>query len=360
MESFLPGRTKAPAKAYDERVRAELDFYTATEQVHDLPPIAHYWSNKHLVPVLQQFGFSNSIEMFRTYIAGVCRRAPDQVCYTLSVGCGDSASEINVAQWLIENGIRNFAFECLDINADVLERGKRAAAQKGFGGRFTFTAFDVNSWRPAREYNVILAVQSLHHFLELELLFDKIHAALRPDGFFLTDDMIGRNGHQRWPEALEFVNRFWREMPQQYTWNHSLKRFERLYENFDCSQDSFEGIRAEDILPLLVKKFHFDLFVGFGNVIDIFVDRSFGPNFDPERAWDRDFIDRVHALDVEQIENGTLKPTHMYAALTRRAPDSPKFHKHLTAQFCVRQPSGRMRLWSGWKSRFNSFSKSTS
>ena len=43
---------------------------------------------------------------------------------------------------------------------------------------------------------------------------------------------------------------------------------------------SFEGIRAQDILPLLVERFTFDEFIGFGNVIDPFVDRSFGPNFD--------------------------------------------------------------------------------
>jgi SAM-dependent methyltransferase len=348
--SLLPGR----ARAYDERVQAELDIYTATEQVHDLPEIAHYWSNKHLVPVLRQFGFSNSIEMFRTYIAEICRNAPEETCFVLSVGCGDSASEINIAQWLIENGIQNFAFECLDLNSEVLGRGARAAAEKGVAARFTFTAFDVNTWQPRREYHVILAIQSLHHFLELEVLFDKIHKALRSDGFFLTDDMIGRNGHQRWPEALTFVNQFWKELAAQYTYNHGLKRFEKTYENFDCSADSFEGIRAQDILPLLVKKFHFDLFVGFGNVVDIFVDRGFGPNFDPAREWDRDFIDRVHALDVEQMEKGVIKPTHMYAALTKRPPRHPKFHKHLTAEFCVRIPDGRMSRWIAWKNSFNS------
>jgi hypothetical protein len=171
--------------------------------------------------------------------------------------------------------------------------------------------------------------------------------------------MIGRNGHQRWPEALTFVNRFWRELPRQYTYNHALKRFEKEYANFDCSVDSFEGIRAQDILPLLVQRFHFDLFIGFGNVVDVFVDRAFGPNFDPERQWDRDFIDRVHAVDVEQMEQGTLKPTHMYAALTKRAPEHPRFHKQLTAQFCVRPPNGRMTPWTVWRGRFNSSSRST-
>jgi SAM-dependent methyltransferase len=294
------------------------------------------------------------------YIARICRDRPAETCFILSVGCGDSASEINIAQWLIENDIHNFTFECMDINRDVLERGRRSAAEKGFAERFAFAVFDVNGWQPSREYNIILAIQCLHHFVELELLFEKIHRSLRRDGFFLTDDMIGRNGHQRWPEALRFVDEFWKELPAPYTYNHSLKRFEPKYENWDCSTEGFEGIRAQDILPLLVKKFHFDLFVGFGNVVDIFIDRAFGFNFDPEREWDRNFIDRVHALDVEQIEQGMIKPTHMYAVLTRHPVEHPKFHKHLTPEFCLRKPSVRMSKWNVWRSSFNSSSKSTS
>jgi len=34
---------------------------------------------------------------------------------------------------------------------------------------------------------------------------------------------------------------------------------------WDCSKQGFEGIRAQDILPLLVKKFSFRSFLGFGN-----------------------------------------------------------------------------------------------
>jgi hypothetical protein len=157
------------ARSYKERVQTELEIYTATAQVHDLPQIAHYWSNTHLVPILRQFGFSNSIEMFRNYIARICRENPDETCFVLSVGCGDSASEINIAQWLNENAIRNFAFDCLDINGEVLERGRRSAEEKGVASAFKFAVFDVNSWQPVREYNVVLAIQCLHHFLELEV-----------------------------------------------------------------------------------------------------------------------------------------------------------------------------------------------
>ena len=203
---------------------------------------------------------------------------------------------------------------------------------------FVFSPFDVNSWRPARKYHAVLAFQSLHHFVELEVLFSKIQAALHPDGYFMADDMIGRNGHQRWPEALKFVHEFWKELPSKYTYNHLLRRFETVYENWDCATSGFEGIRAQDILALLVERFHFDSFFAFGNIIDVFIDRTFGPNFDPDKEWDRAFIDRVHAADVAEIEAGRVKPTHMMAVMTKKPVGRTKIHKHLSPGFCIRRP----------------------
>lgn len=211
-------------RSYAERRRSELETYSRTQNVHELPQIAHYWSEKYLIPKLAPFGFRNCIECFRSYIAGICHEKAPSTVFVLSVGAGDSATEINIAEWLRENSISNYRFECLDLNPDVLRRGKASAKAKGLDDRFSFASFDVNSWKPKRSYDVVLAFQSLHHFVELELLFDKIHRVLSPDGYFMADDMIGRNGHQRWPEALKFVEEFWRELPDKYKYNQILKR----------------------------------------------------------------------------------------------------------------------------------------
>ena len=85
-------------------------------------------------------------------------------------------------------------------------------------------------------------------------------------------------------------------MPSRYKYNHQLKRFEELYENWDCSKEGFEGIRAQDILPLLLQTFRFEAFVAFGNLPDVFVDRGFGHNLDPTSQEDVDFVDRIGAL----------------------------------------------------------------
>ncbi len=327
-----------PSAFYWSRAQLERGNYSAIEHVHDLPAIAHYWSEKYVVPLLAPFGFRNSSECFRTYIARTCENKAPATVLILSVGAGDCATEINIGEWLRENGISNYQFECLDLNYEVLQRGRTSAEAKGLMDRFSFSSFDVNSWKPSRSYEIVLAIQSLHHFVELELLFDKIRSALSADGYFMSDDMIGRNGHQRWPEALKFVKAFWRELPSKYKYNHGQKRLEKRYKNRDYSTGSFEGIRAQDILPLLLRRFNFEFFIAFGNIIDIFVDRAFGPNFDPTDECDRAFIDRVQTVDQAEIEEGRVKPTHMIAVVTRMPVTQTKMHKHLSPEFCVRRP----------------------
>ena len=197
---------------------------------------------------------------------------------------------------------------------------------------------DFNHWQPAKKYHLVLANQCLHHVLELEALFKTIKQCLSTSGYFLTSDVIGRNGHQRWPEALPLVQEFWQELPPQYRFNQLLKRHEEQYINHDCSTHGFEGIRAQDILPLLIKNFYFDLFIPFSNITLVFIDRPFGHNFSTEREWDLDFIDRVHARDEEAILSGEIKPTQMLAAMCLTPRETQLVNPLLTPEFCVRTP----------------------
>jgi SAM-dependent methyltransferase len=201
----------------------------------------------------------------------------------------------------------------------MLERGRMAAAKDGIAGHLNFVLADFNEWNPRHEYDAVIANQSLHHVFKLEDLLAQIGSSLKPHGSFVVSDMIGRNGHQRWPEALEIVRQFWRKLPPSYRFNRQLQRYEELYENWDCVGEGFEGIRSQDILPLLLEYFHFQLFAGFANVIDPFIDRAFGYNFDPEKDWDRSIIDRVHQRDREEIVSGC----NGSRSLPLIEPDSP-------------------------------------
>ncbi|MEO5925175.1 MAG: class I SAM-dependent methyltransferase [Bryobacteraceae bacterium] len=253
--------------------------------------------------------------LFADPLAAACTRRPGEQARFLSIGAGNCDVEIDLALTLRAVGHTNFVIDCLDLNLAMLQRGVEAAAQRGVSENIAPLQADFNEWQPTAKYDGVVANQALHHVLNLEGLFDQIKASLRPDGCFVISDMIGRNGHLRWPEALKIIHEYWTKLPLSHRFNWQLKRYEAMFEDFDCSLDGFEGIRAQDILPLLLERFHFDKFVGFGNLIDPFVDRSFGHNFDINDQQDRAFIDEVHARDEAGIADGTLTPTHMFAVL---------------------------------------------
>ncbi|MGB8378386.1 MAG: class I SAM-dependent methyltransferase [Rhodanobacteraceae bacterium] len=313
----LPGDSRSQNLDYATRIAEESSIFANQIEIHDLPPIFHYWSNTWLRPKLEASGFSNPDEFFALYLERTHAEVAGPI-RVASLGCGNCDTEVRVARLLVDRGLSDFVIDCIDINQAMLDRGRKLAAQIGVAERINPSIGDFNSWRPHCTYDGIMANQSLHHVSNLEDLFATIESALTAGGRFITSDMIGRNGHMRWPEALTIVHEFWRELPCPYRWNTQLKRHEQMYENWDCSNEGFEGIRAQDILPLLVERFDFELFIGYGNVIDPFIDRGFGPNFDAGADWDRDFIDRVHSCDETEIRTGRITPTHMMAVTRKR------------------------------------------
>jgi SAM-dependent methyltransferase len=325
------------ATEYETRLATEQAIYESCTNVHDLPAIFHYWSDRYVRPKLEAFGFSNPYDFFRVQVEEKCRQSPDRV-QIVSLGSGNGDTEVNLASILRDRSISNFEIECLDLNQAMLDRGYEDAKQRGLTSHVTFSKGDFNDWHPENSYHIVIAHQSLHHVVNLEGLFTSIENGLRDDGIFITSDMIGRNGHLRWPEALELVHEFWKELPEAYRFNRQLKRQEDVYENWDCSVEGFEGIRAQDILPLLVDRFHFHLFLAFGNIIDPFVDRAFGHNFNADGEWDRNFIDRVHARDETEMLAGNIKPTHMLAVMGKHPAPAPKYHPPLSPEFCIRRP----------------------
>ena len=104
--------------------------------------------------------------------------------------------------------------------------------------------------------------------MSLEHLLDQVKQALLPFGRLLISDMIGRNGHQRWPSALHSIWQHWSTLPPSYRFNNAFDSYEELYVDRDYSSVGFEGIGAEDILPQLLSRFDVEFFFGFGNLID--------------------------------------------------------------------------------------------
>ena len=330
---------------YRERLAQEFRMFENVEEVHKLPPIFTYWNDKYLLPRYKEFGFSTSTDLYVQHLRSQCRDSGGRPCRFVSLGSGNCDVEIGLAVELSRADIDAFRIDCLEINPAMLERGRTLAKERGVEDKLSFVEADFNAWTPDGEYDAVIVNQVLHHVVNLEGLFSAIGGALRDDGVFLTNDMIGRNGHKRWPETLAHVNRYWDRLPDSYKYDHALQRTYDAYPDFDLSsgylpgiEPSFEGVRSQDVLPLLVDRFDFELFLAHGGILDLFIDRSWGPNFDVDRPEDLAFVDEVAELQDRLLQSGEIKPTQMVAVMRKRWPHPPKVWGRLTPKYSVRDP----------------------
>ena len=330
-------------REYKARVARQIAQY-ATAPLHDAPPIYEYWSNTYLRPKLNAvFGVDSMTAFYAEHIIQRVAVTPDPVTQILSIGAGDAELEVEVAQHLLSRGIVTFRLECLELSPALIERANRRISDAGLSSHLSVIQSDLNSWsaakRSSRHYTAVLANYILHHIVELERLFEGVAAAIGSSGVFLTADMIGRDGHMRWPEALGIITALWDTLPDELKYNHHLGITDCAFNNWDCCRDGgFEGVRAQDILPLLVNRFQFEKFLAAGNLTDIFCDRLYGPNYDLNVPAHAQFIDSLERLNSILLELGVVKPTMMLAVLSNQAAANPRFWKTLTPEFCVRNP----------------------
>lgn len=334
-------------QSYKDRVAKQIEQYVDVENIHELPDIYHYWSHNYLRPKLEEiFGLTDIGEIYADWF---CKAIRDSGLTTIiSVGAGDGDVEIDVAEKMLKRGCTKFEIQGLELSPVLIERAREKISKKGLENNVRFIETDLNNWAPSEPIAGAMANHSLHHIVALEPVFDSIASILDPAGYFVTSDMIGRNGHMRWPEALIIVQAVWREIETSKKYNQQLKRLEKHeYINHDCSDEGFEGVRAEDILPLLIERFQFERMCAWGGLTDIFVDRGFGHNFDRDDANDKSLIDDLASANDSLMRLGFIKPTQVIAVMSTGEPSSPKITDNKKPDYFVRDPRTDLLRLSG-------------
>jgi SAM-dependent methyltransferase len=334
------------ATDYQARIAAQIEQFREPGALSKLPSIYRYWTQRHIVPRIKHvFGIGSIFDAYFDAIkAAAERKAPAGAIATLfSMGAGDCALEINIAARLKAAGLTNSRVVCIELSPLRLARAKAAASGRGVADFMDFAEGDLNSWRANETVDVFMAHHTLHHVEALESLYDEMAAAMEENSVFLTADMIGRNGHQRWPEVLGWIQHLWQIMPDRYKFQFQFKKWHEAYLDWDCSISGFEGIRAQEVLPLLLRNFDYDRFLGFGGIIDPFIERGYGHNLDPENGKDTEFIDFVENLNQTLLETGRIKPTMMIGAF-RKGVGKQSCFGPLTPAFCVRKPDSQPGL----------------
>ena len=323
-------------QTYEDQVRQQIEQYRDTENMHDLPAVFHVWSASCVLPGLKHvFGTEDINQFYVEAFIAAARSNPEPPVF-LSLGCGDGAVEIGIAQTLRQRGVGRFRFVCYDLSDILLDRF-RQALPADLADCFELTTGDLNAHVFEAKFDAVMANHSLHHIVDLEGVYRTTFECLTDDGVFVTNDMIGRNGHMRWPEARLFVEFFWPMLTQRQRRNVLLRRQESAFVDFDCSNEGFEGVRAQEVLPLILRQgFHPWKFFGFGGMVDVFVDRCFGPGFDVANPDDAFLARRIAFLNEVLLDAGLVKPTMMLAYFTKSQRGDAVHFRNRSAAASVR------------------------
>lgn len=327
---------------YSRRVEEQIAQYAEVNNIHDLPEIFHVWSDSYLRPPLTEvFGAeAGNVSFFyaSAFEAAIRQKRSGRI---LSVGCGDGTIEIGIAKELLGRGY-DVELIASDISPILLDTLRSKASEAGVSGAVIPTLADLNKLEINGNFDLIMAHHALHHIVELEGLFDFAVHALSGDGVFATQDMIGRNGHQRWPEVQAVLEALWPTLTEKQRFHHLLRRPSTTFLDHDCSTEGFEGIRSQDILPLMLDRFYPARFVGAGGLIDIFVDRGYGPAWNVANTHDVATIRWFADLNEMLLDAGIIKPTIMFAWFTKyRVPEI--FYRGRSARSSVREVAGTLR-----------------
>ncbi len=93
---------------HEEKLKQELKAYNEQTNIHELPEIFHYWSNKHLKPMHEEYGISHPDDLFSTYMFDSALSCNVDRPIFISIGSGNCDTEVRVAKLLKERGLQGF------------------------------------------------------------------------------------------------------------------------------------------------------------------------------------------------------------------------------------------------------------
>jgi len=299
--------------SYEDKIKFERDFFDA-----------EYYDRETLIETVPE-ALAYIHDQFDRRMAGVLGRPPWDyliACINavkrpriLSIGSGPCGTEIYIAKQLTGE----YECDCLDINWKVLDLGMTKAAEQGLN--LSFIVQDANYLKLEKEYDFVIAAGALHHLVNLEHVLQEVHDHLSPRGVFFTHEGTLRNGMLLWPETKKVVNTLMRVIPEHFRYDFSDAQnivLRSEYPERDISEDGFECIRSQDLIPLLEQ--YFDVVHRFDGYAFVrrFVDRPFGPNYDLSRPLDKTILDLLVAFDRLMLSRGLLKPEGVFYILKRK------------------------------------------
>lgn len=302
----MPSNDKAARKWDEEHARRAGDERFKWVQIHD-HPVVHEWINAHYYDGVDPW------DAVRAFLPGF------PVGRALELGCGrgELAQRLKTEGWFD-------ALDAYDLSASAIEIAEQRARADG-ASELSFRVADMNALvLPKNTYPFIYTKNALHHFENLEYIYEQIHDALTEDGVFFVTDYVGPSRMQWTDTQLALANQVLQTLPPEYRSilgkEPKLREHVRRIpiENF-LARDPSEGVRAAEIVPLARE--HFDLmeikFAGPSYLRPTL--RNIVHNFRADSVADRALLESLLLMEKALIDHGVVEANNAYFVARRRS-----------------------------------------
>ena len=232
----------------------------------------------------------------------------------LSLCCGAARIEAEFAGIAIKHGVE-VDWTLLDMNGKLL----RTAAAK-FGDRTPrLVVGDINQVEDFGErFDVVMCVSALHHVVELERVLEFVSESLRPAGeFWSIGEAIGRNGNRLWEADYLVANAFFEQLPARLRANRGTGAVDECLPNVHCADASFEGIRSQEILPLLARQFEAVHTYLYNCFLWRLTNQAYSDNYDLSQSKDIQYLQDAVIAELQHFEQGGC-PASLHGIFRKR------------------------------------------
>ncbi|MBN2328294.1 MAG: class I SAM-dependent methyltransferase [Candidatus Omnitrophica bacterium] len=232
----------------------------------------------------------------------------------LNVGCGQGELERLI--------IRRRVAECMDgfdISPAAVEIARKKADEEGFGDRIHYFTADANAIEQSnlpRDYDIVFASMSLHHFVRLEHCLDHLNRRLAPRGLLIVNEFVGPDRFQWTGDQLNAVNRLLDCFPRELKANlrnpgEIKNRVVRPSLKYMKEHMAFEAVCSQRILPALRERFHILEQRDYGGTVLQLLFEAIMGNFDEEECREHAVLVQMAAVAEELLlKSGALPHDH--------------------------------------------------
>ncbi|NWG04921.1 MAG: class I SAM-dependent methyltransferase [Syntrophaceae bacterium] len=236
----------------------------------------------------------------------------------LNLGCGDGCLERHGA------AINVFKYcDAFDMSPGAIEIAKAKAEELGIQERIHYEVADANQIHLKKAvYDVVFSAMALHHIENLEHVLEEIGGALKKDGLFIISEYVGPNHFQWTDEQLRVANDLLLLLPERFRIDPATgivrNRIDRQPLSHMMAIDPSEGVRSEDIIPLIEERFRVIKRIDYGGTILNLLLNDIILNFDENQPEDMAILRLIFYIEKFLIRKKILDSDFTFMVAQKR------------------------------------------